>query len=290
MSLAVISAQHGRSLWALDRPPNEAALLGSPPVSAPAGVARTTEGWLVVTDAAGGAIAVDDGGVWSTYGSPGSGEGCFRRPLAVATTAAATFVADTGNDRVVRLVGLGPAGIAGGGWAAVGSSGRPAVGDAGAYLFSSPSGVAADGGTVLVADTGNGRLVAFPTDAFDTDPPSGWSVVDLPAGRNAIRPFGVARRAAGWAVSDVANACVHLLDDTLAVVGTVRTDRLRLGVPAYIAFDAADRLLIADPSANEVRLVSFGQRQRTVWRCRGSNPRYPAPLFERIGGVCAGHG
>lgn len=290
MSLAVISAQRGRSLWALDRPPNELASLGSPPLSAPAGVSRTADGSLVITDATGGAIAVDGGGVWSTYGSPGSGEGHFRRPLAVAATSAATFVADTGNDRLVRLVGLGPAGIAAGGWAAIGSSGRPAPGDAGAFLFSSPSGVAADGDTVLVADTGNGRLVAFPTDAFDTDPPTGWSVVDLPAGRNAIRPFGVARRAAGWAVSDVANACVHLLDDALAVVGTVRTDRLRLGVPAYIAFDAADRLLIADPSANEVRLLSFGSRQRTVWRCRGSNPRKPAPMFERIGGVCAGDG
>jgi len=80
---------------------------------------------------------------------------------------------------------------------------------------------------------------------------------------------------------------LDVLDEAFAVVDTIRTDRLRLGVPAYLAFDALDRLIIADPSANEVRLLTLGARQRTVWRCRGSNPRYPAPLFGRIGGVCA---
>lgn len=288
MALAVISVQRSGEVCALGRPPKELAPLGSPSLTAPAGVARLTNGLLVVTDGQGGAIAVQSDDAWTTYGSLRAGEGNFRHPAAIAAGPDAVYVADTGNDRVVRLIGLGQVEAAAMEWATRGSTGRPGP-DApdGEWLLASPSGVAADADTVLVADTGNGRLVAFPSSAFDSDPPEDWRVIELPAAPLPSRPFGVARREDGWAVSDVANALIHFLDETLTVTDTLRTDRLGLGVPAYVAFDALGRLLIADPSANEVRLLTLGKRRRTVWRCRGSNPRYPVPLFERIGGVCA---
>jgi sugar lactone lactonase YvrE len=232
MALAVITLQRGGEVRALGRPPQEVASLGSPPLTVPAGVAHLPNGSLAVTDARGGAVAIESEGAWTTYGFLGTGSGHFRQPAAIAVSPDAVYVADTGNDRIVRLVGLGPDGVPAVGWAAVGSTGRPGPADPGAFRFARPSGVAADGDTVLAADTGNGRLVAFPTSAFDIDPPTGWRVVDLPAGPVQKRPFGVARRGQGWAVSDVANASVHFLDETLAVEYTLRTDRLRLGVPS----------------------------------------------------------
>lgn len=287
MALAVISVQHGGSLCELGRPPDVVVPVASPPVSTPAGVTRLADGTHVVADATGDRLGIGSGATWITYGSAGGGTGRFRRPSAVAAGPDAVYVADTGNDRVVRLAGLDASGPAPGGWASLGASGGATSGP---FHFRSPSGVAASTDTLLVADTGNSRLVALPTAAFDSTPPDGWQVVDLPAAPVAPRPFGVARGPAGWAVSDVANARIHVLDEALSVVRTVATDRLRLGVPAFVAFDVLGRLLVADPGVNEVRLLSLGDRTRTVWRCRGSDPRVPAPLFERIGGVCAAAG
>lgn len=84
-------------------------------------------------------------------GSAGDAPGAFSHPTAVAVDGAGdAYVADTGNNRIVKL---SPAGAAVGMWGARGTAdGR----------FRSPTGIATDGaGTVYVVDNENNRVEEF---------------------------------------------------------------------------------------------------------------------------------
>ncbi len=88
----------------------------------------------------------------SLYGSCGSGEGQFRHPLGIAADEAGNvFVADTGNDRIVRLLYSNDALR----WIKTfGSRGQ------GELQFMGPSAIALGAsGTLYVCDTGNDRVV-----------------------------------------------------------------------------------------------------------------------------------
>jgi DNA-binding beta-propeller fold protein YncE len=87
-------------------------------------------------------------------GAPGEGQGDFDHPQAVAVdTAGDVLVADTGNDRVVRL---DPAGDVLAEWGTAGGS----AGD-----FRSPDGIGVDAaGVVYVLDSENNRVQAFTAD------------------------------------------------------------------------------------------------------------------------------
>jgi DNA-binding beta-propeller fold protein YncE len=84
-------------------------------------------------------------------GAAGSGPGAFNHPQALAVDGAGTvYVADTGNDRVVRL---SPTGAVTGAWGRTGSANGS---------FRSPSGIALDAaGEVYVTDTNNNRVQVF---------------------------------------------------------------------------------------------------------------------------------
>ncbi len=84
-------------------------------------------------------------------GAGGTGPGDFERPGAVALDRAGElYVADTGNDRVVKL---SPAGVVLAEWGAPGS---------GEGHFHSPDGIALDAaGNVYVLDAGNNRVEVF---------------------------------------------------------------------------------------------------------------------------------
>ncbi len=87
-------------------------------------------------------------------GSAGSGAGAFVHPQALALDRAGDIdVADTGNNRIVRL---DPAGNVIGGWGAPGTA---------AGHFHAPNGIGVDGaGTVFVLDSQNNRVQAFSED------------------------------------------------------------------------------------------------------------------------------
>lgn len=90
----------------------------------------------------------------SLFGECGSGEGQFRAPLGIAADPSGNvFVADTGNDRVVRLLYANDALR----WVkAFGSEG------AGDLQFNEPSAVALGAsGRLYVCDTGNDRIVVM---------------------------------------------------------------------------------------------------------------------------------
>jgi hypothetical protein len=121
-------------------------------------------------------------GSWCSGGgfSPGSGDGSFNAPMAVALDAAGNlYVADTGNDRIEKfqssgvyvgsigsavLGGSGATCIAGApqaGWCTAGTSGSfSAVSTEGG--FTSPSGIAVDSANnIYVVDSGNNRIERF---------------------------------------------------------------------------------------------------------------------------------
>ena len=87
------------------------------------------------------------------YGACGSGAGQFSRPLDIAADELGNvFVADTGNDRIVRLR------YESGDLKWIRAFRAPGAGRA----FRSPSGVAlGESGTLYVADTGNDRIVVM---------------------------------------------------------------------------------------------------------------------------------
>ena len=135
------------------------------------------------------------------YGSPGSGPGSFRNPLDVAADERGNvFVADTGNDRIVRLAYEDDT------LRYVRSFGTRGPGE---REFFAPEGVALGAsGTVYVADTGNDRVVLMSgagahESAFTKDT-SGVVLLDAPRGIDAVEaddPW-IARRLEFIAVTD----------------------------------------------------------------------------------------
>jgi hypothetical protein len=92
------------------------------------------------------------------WGSPGTGDGQFNRPIGVATDAAGNvYVADWRNSRIQKFTGAGTF---------ITKWGSPGSGNG---EFRSPSGVAIDGsGDIYVADWGNYRIQKFAPDATPT--------------------------------------------------------------------------------------------------------------------------
>ncbi len=134
--------------------------LGGAQLNAPSSVAVAPGSWLTyVADTAHNRVVVygPEGvlrarwGAGEGDGAAGRGPGEFDHPNALAVNGAGeVYVADTGNDRVVKL---SPSGAVLTEW------GSRGVGDG---QFHAPSGVATDAaGTVYVVDTENNRVQAF---------------------------------------------------------------------------------------------------------------------------------
>lgn len=158
----------------------------------------------------------------------------LKGPDGVATDATSLYVADTLNNRVMQYVGPFTPGV--NGMAATHVIGQPGMTTGTAQALSddsllSPRGVAVDGaGRLFVADTGNNRVLRFPTPIL----------IDQPV---ADQVFGQM----GNFFTNGANQPV------------LSADSLR--VPVGITFDSAGSLYIADNGNN--RILRFDQPATT---------------------------
>lgn len=212
--------------------------------------------------------------VWSgTYdGRP------FARPAAVAVGPdGLRYVADTGNDRVVVLDADGAfvrafgrrCALARGGCADPDGAGPLRAGDGG---LASPEGVAvAADGTVLVADTGNGRIALFDGRGRFL---RNWS--RLPAGDGSPRllddPRGVAVEPTGGrvAVADTGNDRVLLFTrDGRLERETFGSADDRLAGPVGVAFGAGGSLYVADPGHRRLLRVDDHGTVEASWDAGG---------------------
>lgn len=126
----------------------------------PTGLAAGADGCLYVADTGNSLIRkIDAKGTVTTWA--GGGEGCsdgalleakFFEPTGLCWLDGVLYVADSGNNRVCKLENGMVTTLAGG------TADGFADGPAGEALFSYPQGVAAGGGAVYVADTGNGAV------------------------------------------------------------------------------------------------------------------------------------
>jgi NHL repeat-containing protein len=113
---------------------------------------------------------------WTSFGSCGSGTGQFSNPKGIwIDSSGKIYVADSGNNRVVRMDG-----ITGANFARIGSLGN------GTNQFNNPSAVTTDSaGNIFVADNANARVVEF-ADMSGTN----WAVLQFPL--NYLTPDGIA--------------------------------------------------------------------------------------------------
>lgn len=193
---------------------------------------------------------------------------------------------------------------------------------AGVGQFARPRAAAFSGRGLVVADTGNRRIVGLadvdgsgwqtlgpdpslfvePRDLavdfsggvwvadpgagrlvrFDALDGTGWAVVELDAG--AV-PYGVCAYATGAAALDVGRSCVVVVDAVGAVVVETPLTETTWAAPSFVAADGAD-LIVADVVANALRRLAWdGAAFVLTEELRGSPPDQTQPLFERIGGV-----
>jgi hypothetical protein len=178
------------------------------------------------------------------FGSQGSGEGQFNQPRGICcNTAGDVYVADTDNNRVVRLLYTNEKLK----WVSVLEAG-----------LSAPRGVDIDSrGRVYVADTGNDRIVVFGPDGkvlatwqAELSGPTAIAVLDKDADYN-----------------DYDNDHAVVIDNNrtrinkLSLSGQLerRLDQRRLGLDqagfAYCAFDRHGNVYITDQSSEQVHVL-----------------------------------
>ena len=227
----------------------------------PSGLAIDAAGTLLVADTGNHAIraVAPDGTVTTLAGTGEAGfadgpasQARFHAPTGVAVdTAGRVFVADGFNDRI-RVIDHGQVRTLAG-------DGRPGFADGpGAQArFDTPSGVAVDAeGIVWVADTGNHALRRIAPDGTTTTP--------VLQGDAPSAPISIAIDAQGRLyLGELARGRVLQVDpEGRTHVLTGRDMAQRLARPAGLAFDAWNRLWVADAAAHRVHRVVQVRPQR----------------------------
>jgi RHS repeat-associated protein len=188
---------------------------GAGQFNSPTGIAIQSNGYIWVTDTGNNRVQLfDPAGVYvSSYTA-------VKEPTGIAPRGATVLVADSGNNRIVSLLGTAPISLAAQPFGTLGS---------GDGQMNHPEGVGSDGkGHYWVADTGNSRIEEFSTKgtfiaAFGS-PGSGPGQVLSPTGLGAVDGDGnlyVAdtgnNRIELWSsntppVSDYSQATIHYLN------------------------------------------------------------------------------
>jgi glucose/arabinose dehydrogenase len=242
----------------------------------PSHIAVAPDGAILVADTGNHAIrrVAPDGRVTTVAGdgTAGSGDGRTARlngPVGVAVSGdGRVFVADTYNDRIVRLA---PSGDASGRWdvSLVAGSGVPGLvdGPGAAASFDTPTGLAAlDDGSVIVADTGNDALRRIAPDGAVTL----LAAVDFTGSAGVLwRPLGVVPASRGRLfVTDSRTRVVEVTPDgprrviaggSLGFGDGIGT-AARFREPAGIAAAPDGRLVVADMANGLVRVLDLAER------------------------------
>jgi streptogramin lyase len=168
---------------------------------------------------------------------------------------APVYVADTGNNRIVRT-----ADILGSNWASIGTLGS------GANQFSGPWGVALDAaGKIYVSDSGNCRIVRM-----DSITGTNWtSYGACGAGTGQFfNPQGLWVDSSGKIyVADSGNNRIVRMDDiagtNFASLGTLGNGTGQFSSPAAVTTDASGNIYVADNT--NARVVEFSDMLGTNW-------------------------
>jgi sugar lactone lactonase YvrE/murein DD-endopeptidase MepM/ murein hydrolase activator NlpD len=259
--------------------------------STPSGLAIDAEGTLFVADTGNNVIrrVTPDGrvSIYAGDGTAGHRDGPadaarFNGPIGIALDGSGRLiVADTYNDRIRAVDRRGTvttlAGGAGPGWT---------DGPAHDARFHTPSGVAVGpGGTIVVADTGNGLVRTIDAAGKVTTP--AWTY-----GAGLFRPIGIAVAPGGdLYVADERGLIVEATTD-----GAVRTLAgstpgfrdgagidARFRAPSAVAVIAPGRLVVADAGNALLRLVAAASRlEMRLPPSPLIDPRFDAARFGRV--------
>ena len=241
----------------------------------PAGVAATGDGKIVyVADSYNHRIQkfnVDHTALiatfatsWGTTGIPGTADGEFNTPSAVAVDGSGNvYVADTNNHRI-QVNG-------GSGFVTKWGSGSPGAGDT---EFDTPSGVAASGTYVFIADSRNNRIKVY--DSSSEKLVYSWGVAGSGDGE-FNNPVGVAADGAGYVyVADSDNNRIQkfAVDSVTATFviswGTAGTLLGQFTRPTGVAVDASNNVYVADSGNNRIQVFDSSGGFVTTWGGFGS--------------------
>lgn len=224
----------------------------------PRGAAVDGKGRLWVADFGNSRLRVFDrsGGYLGGWGGKGADTYGFNNPSAVAVSGDTLYVADTWNARVESFS----------------LAGSPKASVTGLY---GPRGVAVGpGGTVLVADTGNNRLMFY-----DANLKGGRPVGSKGSGPEQFSdPVGVAVGPSGtFYVADVGNRRIQVLDGKGGFTG-------RLDVPGwtsvgepFLAVGADDVLYVSDPSGRAVLALNRAGKLLRKWEANDAGRKFDSP-------------
>ena len=242
-------------------------------LNTPEGLACDSAGNLYIADRKNNRVRVVDKN-FTTIGSASSGI-ALNEPVGVAvdTTGAAIYVADSGSSRVLRL--------AGGSAIVAGSNGRSGFsGDAGPgnlALLNAPVALAWRSGQVYLNDSGNQRIRALNLASGFITTVAGSFVTPTGAGKRLAFPGGVVLDSTGIAyVVEPTNHRVIRVDtagNTSLFAGTGTAGfsgeggpatQAQLNSPAGIALDTKGRICIADRGNQRIRCVDSTQKITTI--------------------------
>jgi RHS repeat-associated protein len=252
---------------------------GNGQLSSPKGVATDAAGNVWVADTENSRIEKfgSEGKFLAAFGSLGSGDGQLNKPRGIALDAAGNiWVADTGNNRVQKFSAEGkylskfgslgseagklksPSGVtvdsAANVWVSdTGNNRVQKFSAAGAYqtaytALSGPTGIAASGNAVAVADTGNNRVVML---AGFSSPPI--LLATLSGGLS--HPEGVAWGAPGqvWIADSGNNRIGRFVEGNFVGFGSQGSGSGQLEGPAAIAIDPDGHYRVADTGNSRVQ-------------------------------------
>jgi sugar lactone lactonase YvrE len=243
----------------------------------PSGLAIDASGTLFVADTGNDAIRrITPDGQVTTICGPGSG---LDGPVGIAVDPRGSLlVADTYHDRIVTLNPDGQVSTLAG-------AGEPgfADGPAEAARFDTPTGLALDaGGSVYVADTGNGAVRVIAVDRI---------VRTLPSAQGLVRPLAIATAPDGslYVADDRSRVHELLLDGRVRVVAGAGAgyadgsgEQARFRGVSGLAVEAAGRLALTDRRNALVRRIVATARLDHGPPPRPIAPDFDAEYFARV--------